>query len=125
MEVIYTNNAPEPIGPYSQAVKAGSLVFFSGQIPIDPATGTLKGDDIAAQTQQVCENIGNVLKAAGLSFDNIVKTVCYLTDASYFKDFNDIYAKYFISSPARSCVFVAGLPKGSLVEVEVTAYADA
>jgi 2-iminobutanoate/2-iminopropanoate deaminase len=122
MNTVYTPNAPEPIGPYSQAKKAASLLFCSGQIAIDPATGAMSGKDVSEQTEQVCRNIGNVLKTAGLSFDDVVKTTCFLTDSNDFTRFNEVYAKYFTSEPARSCVFVSALPKGASVEVEAVAY---
>ena len=124
---VFTNAAPPPIGPYSQAVLSNGILYCSGQIPIDPQTGALAGSetlaepDITAQTKQVCENIAAVLSAAGLNFGNVVKTTCFLTSMSDFSAFNDVYEKYFISKPARSCVAVKELPKGALVEVEVTA----
>lgn len=122
MNTIYTPNAPEPIGPYSQAKEAGGLLFCSGQIAIDPATGAMSGKDVSEQTEQVCRNIGNVLKVAGLSFDDVIKTTCYLTNSGDFTQFNGVYAQYFTSEPARACVFVSALPKGAAVEVEAVAY---
>ena len=121
MEKIYTENAPAAIGPYSQAMKVGNLVYTSGQIPIDPATGNIESQDITGQTEQVMKNLDAVLAAAGSSFDKAVKTLCFLKDMSDFAAFNEVYAKYFTGKPARSCVAVAALPKGALVEVEVVA----
>ena len=120
-EVISTNNAPAAVGAYSQAVKTGNLLFCSGPIALDPASGVLKGEDIEAQTEQVMQNISALLAAAGATFDDVVKTTCFLADINDFAKFNEVYAKYFTSKPARSCVAVSALPKGALVEVEVTA----
>lgn len=120
-EVIYTKNAPDAIGPYSQAVKVGGLLFTSGQIAINPASGNVEATTIEAQTEQVCKNLSAVLEAAGASFDKVVKTVCFLADMNDFVAFNAIYGKYFVSKPARSCVAVKTLPKNVLVEVEVIA----
>lgn len=121
MEKVYTKNAPDAIGPYSQAVKCGNLVFTSGQIAIDPATGNVEADGIAAQTMQVCENLKAVLEASGTSLDKAVKTVCFLDDMEDFAAFNAVYGEYFKGKPARSCVEVSKLPKGVKVEVEVIA----
>lgn len=121
MKKIATNNAPAAIGPYSQAVVCGGLVYTSGQIALDPATATLVGNDIAAQTEQVMKNLDAVLTAAGSSFEKAVKTTCFLANISDFAAFNEIYGKYFTSKPARSCVAAKDLPKGALVEVEVIA----
>ena len=121
MEKIYTKNAPDAIGPYSQAVKVNGLVFTSGQIAINPAVGDVEATTIEAQTEQVCENLKNVLEAAGTSLDKAVKTVCFLADINDFSSFNEIYGKYFTEKPARSCVAVETLPKGVLCEVEVIA----
>ena len=118
---VQTNNAPAAIGPYSQAVVTGNLVFTSGQIPLDPETGMLVGENIAEQTHRVCKNLEAVLTAAGSSLKNAVKTVCYLSDINNFAAFNEVYALYFTEKPARSCVAVKDLPKGALVEVEVIA----
>ena len=118
---VYTKNAPDAIGPYSQAVKANGLVFTSGQIAINPATGAVEADTIEAQTEQVCNNLKNVLEAAGSSLDKAVKTVCFLADMNDFAAFNAVYGSYFTSKPARSCVAVKTLPKNVLVEVEVIA----
>ena len=120
-EKIYTKNAPDAIGPYSQAVKVGSLVFTSGQIAINPATGAVEADTIEAQTEQVCKNLGAVLAQAGSSFDKAVKTVCFLADMGDFAEFNAEYALHFIGLPARECVQVAALPKGARVEISVIA----
>ena len=121
MEKIYTSNAPAAIGPYSQAIRTGNLLFVSGQIPIDPATGNIDAVGIEAQTEQNCHNIGAILKEAGTSFDKVVKTVCFLADMNDFAAFNAVYGKYFTSKPARSCVAVKALPKGVLAEVETIA----
>lgn len=121
MEKIYTKNAPDAIGPYSQAVKANGLVFTSGQIAINPATGNVEATTIEAQTEQVCTNLKNVLEAAGSSLDKAVKTVCFLADMGDFAAFNEVYGKYFTGKPARSCVAAKQLPKNVLVEVEVIA----
>ena len=124
MKKIHTDKAPAAIGPYSQAMKVGSLVFTSGQIPIDPASGAIDAEGITAQTEQVCKNLVAVLEAAGSSSDRVVKTTCFLSDMADFAAFNEVYARYFPSCPARSCVAVKALPKGSLVEVEAIAEAD-
>ncbi len=120
-QTVYTKNAPDAIGPYSQAVKTGSLVFTSGQIAINPATGSVEAEGIEAQTEQVCKNLSAVLTEAGTSLDKAVKTVCFLADMGDFAKFNEVYGKYFTSKPARSCVAVKTLPKNVLVEVEVIA----
>lgn len=120
-EKIYTNNAPEAIGPYSQAVKVGNFVFTSGQIAINPRSGNVEAVTIEEQTEQVMKNLGAVLEAAGTSFEKAVKTTCFLKNMSDFATFNSIYGNYFTSKPARSCVAAAELPKGVLVEVEVIA----
>ena len=121
MEKIFTQQAPAAIGPYSQAVRTGNLVYTSGQIPIDPATGAIESADITGQTEQVMKNLRAVLEAAGSSPDRAVKTLCFLKNMDDFAAFNEIYARYFTGKPARSCVAVAALPKGALVEVEVVA----
>ena len=118
---IHTNNAPAAIGPYSQAIVAGDLIFTSGQIPLNPETGVLEGDNITEQTHRVCKNLDAVLTAAGGSLRSAVKTVCFLSEMSDFAAFNEVYAQYFTEKPARSCVAVKELPKGALVEVEVVA----
>ena len=120
-EVVYTKNAPDAIGPYSQAMKVGNLVFTSGQIAINPATGNVEATTIEEQTHQVCKNLTNVLEAAGTSIGKAVKTVCFLDDINDFAAFNAVYGEYFTNKPARSCVEVAKLPKGVKVEVEVIA----
>ncbi len=122
MKVVSTDKAPAAIGPYSQGIIAGDMLFASGQIPIDPETGEITGVGIRAQALQVMKNVTEVLKAAGTDFDHVVKTTCYLADIGDFAAFNAVYADYFTSSPARSCVAVKDLPKGALCEVEVTAY---
>ena len=121
MNKISTEKAPAAIGPYSQAIVHGGLVFTSGQIPIDPATGNIDAVGITAQTEQVMKNLSAVLSAAGSSFEKAIKTTCFLADIADFAAFNEVYAKYFTEKPARSCVAVKSLPKGALVEVEVVA----
>lgn len=121
MDYVSTKNAPDAIGPYSQAVKANGLLFTSGQIAINPATGAVEAQTIEAQTRQVCENLKAVCEAAGTSLDKAVKTVCFLADINDFAAFNAVYGEYFTSKPARSCVAVKDLPKGVLCEVEVIA----
>ena len=120
-KAVYTPNAPEAIGPYSQAIVAGNLVFTSGQIPINPATGSIEAVTIEEQTEQVCKNIKAVLEASGSSLEKVVKTVCFLSDMDNFAAFNAVYAKYFTGKPARSCVAVKTLPKNVLVEVDTIA----
>ena len=120
-KAIYTPDAPAAIGPYSQAIVAGGLVFTSGQIPIDPATGTIEAVTIQEQTEQVCKNIKAVLEASGSSLEKVVKTVCFLADMGDFAAFNEVYAKYFTGKPARSCVAVKTLPKNVLCEIEAIA----
>lgn len=121
MEKVYTKNAPDAIGPYTQAIKAGGFVFTSGQIAINPESGSVEATDIVGQTEQVCKNLCAVLEAAGTSVEKAVKTVCFLADMNDFAAFNEIYGKYFVSKPARSCVAAKQLPKNVLVEVEVIA----
>ena len=123
MEKVYTKNAPEAIGPYSQAVKAGGLLFTSGQIPLIPETGELAQGDIAVQAEQSCKNVAAILEAAGCKLTDVVKTTCFITDMADFGAFNEVYAKYFVSKPARSCVAVKELPKNILCEIEVIAAA--
>ena len=120
-ETVYTPNAPAAIGPYSQAMIAGGLVFTSGQIAIVPETGLLAEGGITEQAHQVCKNLDQVLRAAGASPASAVKTLCFLADMADFAAFNEVYARYFTGKPARSCVAVRALPKGALVEVEVVA----
>ncbi len=122
--VISTQSAPAAIGPYSQAILCGNMLYTSGQIPLDPATGTVVGDNIRDQAEQVMKNLSAVLTAAGTSFANAVKTTCFLADMADFAAFNEVYATYFTSNPARSCVAVRTLPKGVLVEVEVIALVE-
>ena len=124
MTTISTKNAPAAIGPYSQAKMAGNFVFASGQIPVDPATGEVAGDKIETQAEQSCKNVGAVLAAGGASYEQVVKTTCFLADMADFPIFNSVYEKYFISCPARSCVAVKALPKGVLCEVEAIAYTE-
>jgi len=118
---VYTKRAPEAIGPYSQAKLAAGLLFTSGQIPIDPETGKVEATDIRGQADMVCRNVGAILEAAGVGFEDVVKTTCYLADINDFAVFNEVYAGYFVSKPARSCVAVKDLPKGVLVEIEAVA----
>ena len=121
MEKIYTDKAPAAIGPYSQAMVVGNLVYTSGQIPINPASGEIEAKDIESQTEQVCKNLDAVLTEAGASLTSVIKTTCFLADMADFAAFNSVYAKYFTACPARSCVAVKALPKGSLVEIEAIA----
>ncbi len=121
MRVIDTKKAPAAIGPYSQAIAVGNLLYTSGQIPLDPATGAVDRDDIVTQTERAIANLGAVLEEAGTDFTKVVKTTCFLSDMKNFGVFNEIYAKYFTSKPARSCVEVSALPKGVLVEIEAVA----
>lgn len=118
---ITTQNAPAAIGPYSQAVLTGGILYTSGQIALDPATGDLVGTTIKEQTEQVMKNLAAVLAAAGCTFDDAVKTTCFLADMADFSDFNEVYGSHITSAPARSCVAAKALPKGALVEVEVIA----
>ncbi len=121
MKVISTEKAPAAIGPYSQGIVSGNLFFASGQIPIDPASGEIEGTTIEEQTKRVMINIGELLKAAGCTYTDVVKTSCFLADMNDFAAFNGIYAEYFTGKPARSCVAVKTLPKNVLCEVEVIA----
>lgn len=121
MKTVSTDKAPAAIGPYSQAKIVGGLVFTSGQIPVNPATGLVEANDVAGQTEQSCKNVAALLHAAGTSIDKVIKTVCFLSDIKDFAAFNEVYAKYFTSSPARSCVAVKDIPKGCLVEIEAIA----
>ena len=118
---VSTQNAPAAIGPYSQGFVTGNLLFASGQIPLDPATGLVVGEDIAAQAHQACKNVGGILEAAGTSYEKVVKTTCFLAEMADFAAFNEVYAQYFTGKPARSCVAVKDLPKGVLCEIEVIA----
>lgn len=120
MIVLETKNAPGAIGPYSQGFEANGFVITSGQIPVDPATGTVP-EGIAAQAEQSCKNVGAILEAAGTGFDRVIKTTCFLADMGDFAAFNEVYAKFFTSEPARSCVAVKDLPKGVACEIEAIA----
>lgn len=120
---ISTDRAPKAIGPYSQGIVCGGMLYTSGQIALSPVTGQLVGSNIAEQTEQVMQNLSAVLEAAGTSFDRVVKTTCFLADIADFSVFNEVYGKYITSAPARSCVAVKALPKGALVEVEIIAEA--
>lgn len=121
LQKVSTDKAPAAIGPYSQGIIANNMLFASGQIPINPATGEIEGTDIAAQAEQACKNVGEILKAAGTDYAHVVKTSCFLADMGDFAAFNEVYAKYFTEKPARSCVAVRTLPKNVLCEVEVIA----
>ncbi len=120
MNILETKNAPGAIGPYSQGMEVNGFVFTSGQIPVDPATGTVP-EGITAQAEQSCKNVGGILEAAGVGYDKVIKTTCFLADMGDFAAFNEVYARYFVSKPARSCVAVKDLPKGVLCEVEAIA----
>ncbi len=124
MKKITTKDAPGAIGPYSQAVAHGGMVYTSGQIALDPVEGVMVGQDVKTQTERVMKNLDAVLKAAGSSFDHVIKTTCFLADMNDFAAFNEVYGSYITSAPARSCVAVKDLPKGALVEVEVIAVID-
>ena len=122
MPITYqTKAAPAAIGPYSQAVRTGNLLFVSGQIPVVPESGEIEAPDITGQSEQVMRNLGAILQAAGLGFKDVVKTTCFLADISDFAAFNEVYTKYFISKPARSCIAVKDIPKGCLCEIEAIA----
>lgn len=118
MKIVSTQLAPAAIGPYSQAIIANGMLYASGQIPIDPVTGTVVQGEITEQAEQSCKNVGEILKAAGVDFSTVVKTTCFLADMKDFAAFNEVYARYFISRPARSCVAAKELPKGVLCEIE-------
>jgi len=124
MKYISTENAPAAIGPYSQAILANGFLFASGQIPLCPKTGEIIGTEITAQARQSCENVKGILEAAGLGFENVIKTTCFLADIADFAAFNAVYAEYFTGKPARCCVAVKDLPKGVLCEVEVIAVTE-
>lgn len=124
LKKIATSNAPAAIGPYSQAIVCGNMLYTSGQIPLDPATGEMVGSDITIQAEQVMKNLAAVLTEAGATFGSVVKTTCFLADMADFAAFNAVYAKFFTENPARSCVAVKTLPKNALVEVEVIAVID-
>ncbi len=121
LQKTYTPDAPEAIGPYSQAISAGGFLFASGQIPLMPGTGAIDGASIAGQADRACRNVQALLQANGLDFEDVVKTTCYLVNMGDFAAFNDVYAKYFTGRPARSCVAVKELPKGALCEIEIIA----
>lgn len=121
MKAIYTPEAPEAVGPYSQAIMSGGMLYTSGQIPLDPATGNMVEGGIEEQATRIMENLGAVLRAGNSDFQHAVKVNCYLSDMALFADFNAVYARYFTTKPARSCVAVKELPKGALAEVEVIA----
>ena len=121
LKKISTDKAPAAIGPYSQAVVAGDFLYASGQIPINPKTGNVEAVGITEQAEQSMKNVGEILKAAGVSYDNVVKTTCFLAEIADFAAFNEVYAKYFTGKPARSCVAAKALPKGVLCEIEVIA----
>ena len=121
METIHSDNAPAALGPYSQAMRVGSLVYTSGQIGIDPAAGKITATDVAGQAEQVCKNLAAVLSAAGTDLSHTIKTTCFLADIADFAAFNDVYARHFTGKPARSCVAAKALPAGALCEIEVIA----
>ncbi len=121
MKIIHTDNAPAAVGPYSQAIEAGGTLYLSGQIAIDPSVGKIVATDIEGQAEQCCKNVEAVLAAAGTDMSHVVKTTCFVADIADFKAFNDVYAKHFISKPARSCVAVKDIPAGALCEIEATA----
>ena len=121
MEYIFSENAPKAIGPYSQAVKVKDTLYLSGVMPINPETNSLVESDITTQANQVIKNIDAILKEAGMDANNVVKTTCFISDMEYFAAFNEVYAKYFVSKPASSCVPVKRLPKNALIEIEVIA----
>lgn len=124
LKKVSTDKAPAAIGPYSQGIVANGFLFASGQIPINPATGEIEGEEISAQAELVMKNIGELLLAAGTSYENVVKTSCFLADMNDFAAFNAVYEKYFTGKPARSCVAVKQLPKSVLCEVEVIAVVE-
>ena len=124
MRVVETKKAPKALGPYSQGCVHNGILYSAGQIPINPTTNTIEAKSIGEQTEQVCKNLGAVLEAAGTSFDKVLKTTCFLADMNDFTAFNEVYAKYFVSKPARSCVAVKTLPKNVLCEVELIAVVE-
>lgn len=121
MEMIHSDNAPAALGPYSQAMRVGSLVYTSGQIGIDPAVGKITATDVTGQAEQVCKNLAAVLSAAGTDLSHTIKTTCFLADIADFAAFNEVYARHFTGKPARSCVAAKALPAGALCEIEVIA----
>ena len=124
MKVVATEKAPKALGPYSQGYVHNGMLYTAGQIAINPATDTVEATDIVGQTEQVCKNLAAVLKAAGTSFDKVIKTTCFLDDMANFAAFNEVYAKYFVSKPARSCVAAKTLPKNVLCEIELIAVVE-
>ena len=124
MKAIYTDKAPAPVGPYSQAIRAGKLLFVSGLIGTNPETGKLLGETVGEQVRQSLENLGVILKEAGVSYENVVKTTCFLADMNDFQEFNKVYAEYLTGKPARSCVAVKTLPMNALCEVEAIVYVE-
>ena len=124
MNVVSTDKAPAAIGPYSQAIVTNGFIFVSGQIPVNPATGMPAGNTIETQAEQSCKNVASILEAAGSNMNKVIKTTCFLADMADFAKFNEIYAKYFVSLPARSCVAVKALPKDVLCEIEAIAEID-
>lgn len=124
MKAIYTDKAPAPVGPYSQAIRAGKLLFVSGLIGTNPETGKLQGETVGEQVRQSLENLGVILKEAGVSYENVVKTTCFLADMNDFQEFNKVYAEYLTGKPARSCVAVKALPMNALCEVEAIVYVE-
>lgn len=122
-KIISTENAPAAVGPYSQAILANGMLYASGQVPLDPKTGLIVGETVAEQAHQSCRNVAAVLKEAGLGFEDVVKTTCFLADINDFAAFNEVYAQYFTGKPARSCVAVKDIPKGALCEIEILAVA--
>ncbi len=121
MKTIATSKAPAAIGPYSQAIESNGMIYCSGQIPLDPATGKIEADTIEGQTEQACKNVAAILEAASSSLEKVVKTTCYLADMADFAAFNAVYERYFVSRPARSCVAAKDLPRGAKVEIEAVA----
>lgn len=121
MEIIKTNNAPQAIGPYSQAIRSGNFLFISGQTPVNPVSGRIETDEISAQAEQVMKNIGAILAEKGIGYGHVVKTTCFLSDIGNFAEFNAVYTKYFTGKPARSCVAVKDIPLNALCEVEAIA----
>ena len=121
MKIIHTEKAPAAVGPYSQAIEVDGILYTSGQIAINPEVGKIVAENISEQTEQCCKNLGEVLKAARMTFENVVKTTCFLANIEDFKTFNSVYEKFFVSKPARSCVAVKDLPAGALCEIELIA----
>lgn len=124
MRIIHSSNAPKAIGPYSQAIQVGDLVFVSGQIPVNPQTNTIESQKIKGQVNQVIENIKSILEEVDLELKDVIKTSCFLKNMDDFNDFNEIYGEFFISKPVRSCIEVSKLPKEALCEIEVIAYKE-